>query len=100
MVKIIVLYFQQQALAPVILEFLLADETSRAIKNESDLLLTLECVRAVEVLMTSQNLRVVKAGDDDEKADANRVEQLLVFLVRQCFNAYLFQNCCSFLTVV
>jgi hypothetical protein len=47
--------------------------------------------------MTSQNLRVVKAGDDDEKADANRVEQLLVFLVRQCFNAYLFQNCCSFL---
>ena len=46
-------------MAPVILEFLVADETSRAVKSESDLLLTLECVRAVEVLMTSQNLRYI-----------------------------------------
>lgn len=59
----------------------MADETSRAVKSESDLLLTLECVRAVEVLMTSQNIRVVKPGGDEESSDANRVEQLLVFLV-------------------
>ena len=59
----------------------MADETSRAIKNEADLFLTLECVRAVEVLMTSPNLRVVQKGENEEGADAKRVEQLLVFLV-------------------
>jgi hypothetical protein len=87
-----------QALAPVILEFLLTDETSRAIKGEADLLLTLECVRAVEVLMTSQNLRVVKSGDDEEKADAQRVEQLLIFLVSFpcCFNFLPNQGCTVF----
>lgn len=70
-----------QALAPVIMEFLLVDETSRAIKNESDLLLTLECVRALEILMTSPNLRVIPEGDDEASADAKRVEKLLIFLV-------------------
>jgi hypothetical protein len=44
-------------------------------------MLTLECVRAVEVLMTSNNLSAVKSGDGQHQSDGQRVEQLLVFLV-------------------
>jgi len=68
----------------MILEFLLVDESSRCVKTESDLLLTLECVRSVEILMTSPNLRVVIDGLDNEQVDANRIEKLLVFLVSFC----------------
>lgn len=63
-----------QAVASPILDYLLVDETSRAVKSEGDLALTLECVNLVEVLMTSTNLAPV-SGED------KRPGQLLVFLI-------------------
>lgn len=45
------------------------------------MLLTLECVRSVEILMTSPNLRVLSEGQNEEQADENRVEKLLIFFV-------------------
>jgi hypothetical protein len=61
------------------------DEASRCIKTEADMLLTLECVRSVEILMTSPNLRVLSEGQNEEQADENRVEKLLIFFVNVTF---------------
>ena len=51
------------------------DEESRDVSNEADLALTLECLKAVEVLMTSPNLAPTPPETD------NRPDQLLVFLI-------------------
>ena len=50
------------------------DEASRQVKTEAGLALTLECLKSVEILMTSPNLAPANGPD-------NRPEQLLVFLI-------------------
>ena len=74
-----------QAMAPPIIQYLLSDQRSRHSKlSESELALTLECVRSVEVLMTSPNLEMSsesKNTQDCEKLIDARAEQLLKFLI-------------------
>merc|ERR1712029_779226 len=60
--------------APPILRYLMLDEASRQVTSEGGLALTLECLKSVEILMTSPNL--APDGPTD-----NRPEQLLVFLI-------------------
>ena len=50
------------------------DETSREVTTEEGFGLTIECLKAVEILMTSPNLAPVNSAD-------NRADQLLVFLI-------------------
>ncbi len=65
-----------QAVASAIMDFLLVDESSRSIKTDADLALTIECVHLVwPTLMTSPNL-APPTGEEDKRAS-----QLLVFLV-------------------
>lgn len=63
-----------QAVASPVLDYLLVDETSRAVKSQADLALTMESVHLVEVLISSPNLAPT-SGED------KRAVQLLIFLI-------------------